>query len=96
MLLFESHVTCLPGGGRGPIFAATLGERTWAPASARATACFVCRNGEFRLVRKYSNNLKIPLQLPVRHPIQPLPPFPLARRGEVIDEIIAQPITRDL
>src|SRR6266705_6124548 len=44
----------------------------------------------------YSYDLEVPLQLPVRHPVEPLPPFPFARRGKVVDEIVAEPIARQL
>src|SRR6185436_13408313 len=42
-----------------------------------------------------SNDLEIALQFPVGHTVEPLPPLPLARRGEVVDEGVAEPIARD-
>ena len=37
-----------------------------------------------------SNDLEVPLELPVRHAVQPLPPFPVASRREVVDELVAE------
>ncbi len=39
-----------------------------------------------------SDDFKIALHLPVGDRVEPLPPFPLARRRIVIDEIVAEPI----
>src|SRR5689334_20890538 len=35
-----------------------------------------------------SDDLEIPLQLPIRHGVEPLAPLPLARRGEMVDEVV--------
>ena len=42
-----------------------------------------------------SDDLEIALQFPVGDGVQPLPPLPLARRGEVVDEIVAEPVARE-
>src|SRR5689334_12308206 len=42
--------------------------------------------------RRSSNDLEIPLALPIGDGILPLPPFPFARRREVVDEIVAEPV----
>ena len=43
-----------------------------------------------------SDDLEVALQFPVGDRVQPLPPFPFARRGEVVDEIVAEPVARDV
>src|SRR5439155_2584053 len=43
-----------------------------------------------------SYDLKIPLQLPVGDRIEPLPPLPFPSRREVIDEVVAEPVARQL
>ena len=43
-----------------------------------------------------SDDLEVALQLPIRHPVEPLPPLPLAGRGEVVDEVVAEPVAGDL
>src|SRR5258706_959667 len=42
-----------------------------------------------------SNDLEVALQFPVGHGVEPLAPFPLARGGEVLDEVVAEPVARD-
>ncbi len=46
-------------------------------------------------MRAESDDLEVALQLPVGHRVLPLAPFPLSRRGEVIDEEIAEPVACD-
>src|SRR6185312_13566497 len=43
-----------------------------------------------------SHELEVALQFPVGDGVQPAPPFPLARGGEVVDEIGAEPLAREL
>src|SRR6266581_7376207 len=43
-----------------------------------------------------SYDLEIPLQLPVGDRIEPLPPLPFPSRREVIDEVVAEPVARQL
>src|SRR5580765_8129815 len=43
-----------------------------------------------------SDDLEVPPQLPIGHRVLPLAPFPLARGGEVVDEVVAEPVARDL
>src|SRR5262245_56858396 len=42
-----------------------------------------------------SNDFKVTLHLPVGDGVLPLPPFPFASGGEVIDELVAEPVPRD-
>src|SRR5437764_12251451 len=65
-------------------------ERLWIPASAGMTSYR-------RIPVAYcSYDLEVPLQLPIGHSVEPLPPFPVARGREVVDEIVAEPVTGDL
>jgi hypothetical protein len=41
-----------------------------------------------------SDDFKVAFQFPVGDAVQPLPPLPIARRGEVVDEVVAQKIAR--
>ena len=43
-----------------------------------------------------SDDLEIALQFPIGHAVQPLPPFPFAGGGEVVDEVVAEPVARDV
>src|SRR5207247_1925677 len=43
-----------------------------------------------------SDDLEVTLELPIGHAVEPLPPFPFARRGEVIDEFVTEKIARDV
>src|SRR5438105_2986254 len=42
-----------------------------------------------------SNDLEVALELPVGDGVEPLAPFPLAGGGEVIDEVVAEPVPGD-
>src|SRR5215831_1402901 len=57
-------------------------------ASARACGAALTRLG--------SDDLEIALELPVGDPVQPLAPFPFAGGGEVLDEVLAEPVAREL
>src|SRR5262249_34200999 len=57
----------------------------WAEASAGG-----------RRLMSISNDFEIALHLPVGPAVLPLPPFPFARRREVLDEVVAEPVARDL
>src|SRR5690349_15313827 len=69
----------------------SAGRRRWrceaepptpAPARARpATARHVAAAA--------SDDLEVALQFPIGHPVEPLPPLPLARGREVVDELVA-------
>src|SRR5260221_14083707 len=43
-----------------------------------------------------SDDLEVPLQFPVGDAVQPLAPFPFAGCGEVVDEVVAEPVARHL
>ena len=43
-----------------------------------------------------SDDFEVPLAFPVGDGIEPLTPFPFARRREVIDEVVAEPVARAL
>ena len=43
-----------------------------------------------------SDDFEITLHLPIGDGILPLPPLPFARRGEVVDEIVAEPVACQL
>src|SRR5574340_995868 len=43
-----------------------------------------------------SDDLEIAAALPVGHRVLPLPPLPLASGGEVVDELVAEPVARAL
>src|ERR1700682_4666427 len=51
-------------------------------------------NSVVSVVRLY--NFEVTLQFPIGDCIEPLPPFPLAGRGEVIDEVVAEPVAGEL
>ena len=42
------------------------------------------------------DDLEVAPQFPVGHRIEPLAPFPFAGGGEVLDEVVAEPVARDL
>ena len=48
------------------------------------------------LAHKVSDDLKVPLHLPVSDRIQPLAPFPVAGGGEMVDEAVAEPVAGDV
>src|SRR5450631_571631 len=43
----------------------------------------------------WSDDFEIALQFPVGDAVEPLPPLPLAGGGEMIDEVVAEPVARD-
>src|ERR1700680_135538 len=43
-----------------------------------------------------SYDLEVALQLPIGDCVEPLPPFPVPGRGEVIDEVVAEPVAGGL
>src|SRR6185436_15102441 len=43
-----------------------------------------------------SDDLEVPLQFPIRDGVLPLPVFPFARRGVVVDELVAEPVAREV
>src|SRR4029079_18322094 len=63
------------------IVRASVSMRWSAPA---ASACAVVRR---TCSQRSSDDFEIPLQLPIGHGVEPLAPLPLARRGEVVDEV---------
>src|SRR5262249_7226815 len=47
------------------------------------------------LIWRTSDDLEVALQLPIGHRVLPLAPFPFARGGEMIDEVVAEPVARN-
>src|SRR5215813_15002233 len=72
------------------------------PSFAFAASARVCRPAFFRpraesprragFIRAFSDDLEIALQLPIGHTIEPLSPLPVAGRGKMIDEVVAEPV----
>src|SRR5512132_3438198 len=60
----------------------------------RASARSAYERRQNRSRRSY--DFEIALAFPVRHRVEPLPPFPLPRRREVVDEIVTEPVARAL
>src|SRR5205814_2118771 len=67
------------------------------PIRSRARPIAARRCGaQRRQSRWISYDLEVALQFPIGHRVERLPPFPLASRGEMIDEIVAEPVAGDL
>src|SRR5207248_7043182 len=67
-------------------------------ASARSTTSVqkpTELDGTSLLLNESSNDLEVALELPVGDGVEPLAPFPLAGGGEVIDEVVAEPVPGD-
>src|SRR6201997_4763879 len=63
------------------------------PSFAFAASARACKAD---VILPVADDFEIALQFPVGHAGEPLPPFPLARGGEVIDEIVAEPVAGEL
>src|SRR5258705_11412966 len=53
-------------------------------------------NSRLGTALRRSYDLEIALQFPIGHRIEPLPPFPFARGGKVVDEIVAEPVAGEI
>src|ERR1700682_2943451 len=81
--------TSFPRKRESSVFCANA---TGSPLSRRRRqSCGICRP-----IGQSLYDLEVTLQLPIGDCIKPLPPFPLARRREVIDEVVAEPVAGEL
>src|SRR5690242_10022045 len=53
-------------------------------------------DGSSLLLNESSNDLEIPLELPIGDGVEPLAPLPFAGGGEMLDEVGSEPVARGL